>query len=295
MDNLLGSRALPHWSYHCPEDLKTALQLLDKYKRKCKVIAGGTDMLPAIRRGGLVCKDDMRVVDITRIDELSGVEKHKNIIRIGAATRLSEIERSPIIKKYAPLLAEAVGEMASAQVRNSGTIGGNLCTASPAADTAPPLLALNATLLVNSQHAQKHVDLESYFTGPGKTILKPDEIVTEITLPAMKKDERCVWIKLGRRNVFTLSIVSVAVWIKIKNGVVKAVRIALGAVAPTPLRVHRTEEYLTGKKISSDLVENGIKLIPAEINPISDVRATASYRKDMAMVLTRRALIKCIG
>jgi len=292
---LLGSRTLPHWSYHCPGELKTALQLLDKYKKKCKVIAGGTDILPAIRRGVLTASDALQVVDITHIDELSGIEKHQNIIRIGAATRLAEIERSPVINKYAPILAQAINEMASAQIRNSGTIGGNLCTASPAADTAPPLLALDAALRINSQQAEKLVDLKSYFLGPGRTIMKPGEMVSEINFPAMKKDERFFWIKLGRRNVFTLSIVSVAIWIKIKNGIVYGIRIALGAAAPTPLRLLRTEAYFTGKKLNAELIENGIQLIPEEINPISDVRASAAYRTDMAMVLTRRALISCIA
>ena len=294
MDNLLGSRVIPRWSYHCPKDLSSVLKILDKYKDQCKILAGCTDIIPAARRGVGVFSDKMHAVDITHIEELKFIKKREDLIRIGAATKLGEIEFSQTIKTYAPLLANAVSEMASLQVRNSGTIGGNLGTASPAADTAPPLLALNAMLRIKNKYNEKEVKLENFFTAPGQTILKPEEIISEIYFPAMKTDEKSCWIKLGRRNVFTLSLVSVAVWVKFKVRIVKEIRIALGAVAATPMRAKNTEEYFIGKEINEEVIANGSKIIASEVNPISDARAGAAYRKDMVCTLTRRALIKCL-
>lgn len=291
MRNFLGSRALPNFIYHRPTNMEEALWLLKNLKGECKIIAGCTDFIPAIRRGAWSFSDGLNVIDIKGIKELSLIAKEGERIRIGAATKLSEIVRSPTIRKHALVLAEAVREMGSLQVRNFGTVGGNLCTASPAADTAPPFLVLDAKVKVKGIGKEEIVPLTKFFVGPGETILGSREILTEIQFPAMKPDEQHCWIKMGRRNGFTLSVISLATRVKVKDGVFDTVRIALGAVAPTPMRATEAEGYLIGKEKSAHVINEGCKIVAREVKPISDVRASSEYRKDMAYVLTKRALM----
>jgi carbon-monoxide dehydrogenase medium subunit len=180
--------------------------------------------------------------------------------------------------------------MGSLQVRNLGTIGGNLCNASPAADTAPPLLVLNAKVKVRSINKQRLVPLQEFFMGPGKTTLTPEEILTEVQIPLIKPTGNSYFIKFGRRNAFTLSIVSVATLVKVENGVFDDIRIALGSVAPTPIRASKAEEHLIGHKVNEQVIDDGVNVVANEVKPISDVRASAEYRRDMAYVLTKRAI-----
>ena len=294
MRNFIGSRALPNLVYHHPTDLKEALSVLNELPGEFRVIAGCTDVIPAIRRGVWSFDQGLNVVDIKGIRTLHSITKDGDTIRIGAATRLSDIEHSSLIREHAPILADTVREMASLQVRNSGTIGGNLCSASPAADTAPPLLVLDANVRVEGINKEELVPLTRFFVGPGETTLGPREILTEIQFPVMKNDERSWRIKLGRRDAFTLSIISVATWVKIKEGYFDAVRIALGAVAPTPMRATEAEKYLVGKEANEDVIDEAVRIVAGEVRPISDVRASAEYRKDMAHILTKRALLACL-
>jgi len=295
MKNFVGLRTLPDLIYHCPKDMENVLSLLKNIKGERRIIAGCTDFIPAIRRGAWHFGDGLNVIDIKGVDILKKISKNGDNIRIGAATRLSDIVNSDIIRKYAPILSDAVNEMASLQIRNTGTIGGNLCTASPAADTAPPLLVLNAVLNVKGVDRDEAVSLYDFFRGPSKTVLGERDMLTEVIVPVMKVDERAKFIKLGRRVAATLSVVSVAVWTKIEGNTFKGVRIALGAVAPTPIRASKGEEYLLGKQANFENVASAAKIVATEVKPISDVRATAEYRVDMAEMLTKKALSACLG
>lgn len=295
MKNFIGSRVLPDLVYHHPRDMREALGLLNELAGECKIISGCTDLIPAIRRGAWSFDDGLNVVDIKGMKELTSIKKDGDTICIGAATRLSEIVHSPVIREHAPVLADAVNEMASLQVRNSATIGGNICTASPAADTAPPLLVLDAQAKVKSFDKEELVPLNQFFVGPGETVLGSKNILTEIQFPILRPDEKTYRIKLGRRNAFTLSVISVATWVKVKDGVFDGVRIALGAVAPIPMRAKNAEEYLTGKEATAQVIDKGAKVVEGEVKPISDVRANAEYRKDMAYILTKRALMACVN
>ena len=295
MKNFIGSRVLPDLVYHHPRDMREALGLLNEIAGECKIISGCTDLIPAIRRGAWSFDDGLNVVDIKGMKELTSIKKDGDTICIGAATRLSEIVHSPVIREHAPVLADAVNEMASLQVRNSATIGGNICTASPAADTAPPLLVLDAQAKVKSFDKEELVPLNQFFVGPGETVLGSKDILTEIQFPILRPDEKTYRIKLGRRNAFTLSVISVATWVKVKDGVFDSVRIALGAVAPIPMRAKNAEEYLTGKEATAQVIDKGAKVVEGEVKPISDVRANAEYRKDMAYILTKRALMACVN
>ena len=179
--------------------------------------------------------------------------------------------------------------MASWQIRNMATIGGNLCNASPAADTAPPLMVLEAKLRVISIEGERTIDVREFFLGPRKTILKRNELLKEIMVPVYK-DYGYSYMKLGRRNSFTLSIVSVASLLKVEDNVFSDVRIALNSIAPTPIRAFSAEKYLVGRKVTIDSIKAASKLVAKDISPITDIRATAEYRRDMAIVLTYDAL-----
>jgi len=288
--NFVGLRTLPRIDYHRPAELEQALKLLEAFNEGCKIMAGGTDLIPGARAGRLSLPEHLHVIDISSIRELDYIIKDDDMIRIGATTRLSEIGMSTVVKEHMPILADAASQMGSLQVRNLGTIGGNLCNASPAADTAPPLLALDAKVKVRSIDNQRVVPLKEFFVGPGETILEPREILAEVQIPIREPGVGSCFIKLGRRNAFTLSIVSVATRVEVKDGTFDNVRIALGAVAPTPIRASTAEEYCTGKEVSEQIIDEGAKLVLVEVKPISDVRAGAEYRKDMSYVTSKRAI-----
>jgi len=290
MRNLLGLRAIPQIEYHRPTELSEALKLLSELKEGYKIIAGGTDLVPAARRGAMPSSGGTHIVDISLIRDLNHIIKDNDMIRIGASTRLSEIGVSTVIKEHAPILADAVSQIGSLQIRNQGTIGGNLCNASPAADASPPLLALDANVNVRGIDKQRLVPLKEFFTGPGETILAPGEILAEIQIPITEPIAGSCFIKLGRRNAFTLSIVSVATLVKMKDGIFDDVRIALGAVAPTPIRASKAEEHLIGEKASEQVIDEGARIVGNEVKPISDVRASEEYRRDMSYILTKRAI-----
>lgn len=290
MRNFVGLRAMPRIEYHRPTELEQALELLSEHKEDCKIIAGGTDLIPAARQGRMLLPRRIHIIDISSIKELNYIIKDGALIRIGATARLSEIGMSAVVKEHLPVLADAASQMGSLQVRNLGTIGGNLCNASPAADTASPLLVLDAMVNVRGIDRQRLVPLKGFFTGPGKTTLAPGEILAEVQIPLTKPAGSSCFIKLGRRNAFTLSIVSVATLVKVKDGIFDDIRIALGSVAPTPFRASKAEEHLIGEKVNEQVIDDGANVVASEVKPISDVRAGAEYRRDMSLVLTKRAI-----
>lgn len=293
----LGSWAIPEIEYHRALKVEQALELLSQFERlneKCAIVAGGTDLIPHIRQGKMPAA--VHVIDISAVDELNYVVKDGTLIRIGAATKLSEIETSNLIGQDVPLLRHAVNQLGSLQIRSAGTIGGNLCNASPAADTAPPLLALGTELEVRSINGERTIPLTEFFLGPGRTALQSDEILAEIRIPMHERSATgSRFIKLGRRNSFTLSVVSVATLVKLKNGLFDDIRIAVGSVAPTPIRASKAEGCLVGRKVSIQAVEEAAKIVGSEVKPISDVRASAEYRKDMSSILTKRALTSSVA
>ncbi len=281
---------LPSFNYYKPKSLREALHTiseLDDYK----ILAGGTDLINDMRIKRYLPKN---IVDISAISELKYIIDEGSRVRIGALTTLQEIAESDVVRKKLPLLAETVENMASWQIRNIATIGGNLCNASPAADSPLPLLVYEATLVLVSKDGKREVPIEKFFLGPRKTVLRKGEILYEIVVPCYD-GVGTSFIKLGRRNAFTLSVVGVATMVKVSNGVFEDVRIALNSVAPTPIRAHSVEEFLKGKKVSIDVINEGAKHVRKDISPISDVRASAEYRADMAVVITRDSLIKSLS
>ena len=280
---------LPEFNYYKASTLREALELVDRLE-DFKVIAGGTDLVMDLRIGRYKPRN---IVDISEIKELDYIVDEGDYVRIGALAKLQNIMESPIVRTKAPVLAEAIYQMASWQIRNVATIGGNLCNASPAADTAPPLMVLEAKLKLVSKNGERIVPVTEFFLGPRKTVLKKNELLAEIIVP-YEKDAGSSMIKLGRRSAFTLSIVAVATLVKVENGKFKDVRVALNSVAPKPVRARSVEEALKGKEVSLEAIEEASKLVVNDISPISDVRASAEYRREMSIILTRDSLLKSL-
>ena len=280
-------RPLPKFNYFSPSSLGETFKMLRDYKGKSRLLAGGTDLLVKMKKGAV--SPDV-VVDLSKISELSFIELAGGNLRIGGLTRLADIGESSLVRERAPALAEAIDVLASSQVRNRATIAGNLCNASPAADTAPPLLVLDASVVLQGPNGNRALPLSEFFIGPGQTRRRSDEVVRELTIH--HRDGRSGFLKLGRRKGFTLSIASVAVFAVMTNGKFEDVRIAAGAVAPIPVRSKKAEEMLKGAAVNEENIEKAAQLVEQEVNPITDVRASAAYRRAMACVLTRRVLKK---
>ncbi|PYS10484.1 MAG: xanthine dehydrogenase family protein subunit M [Acidobacteria bacterium] len=254
-------------------------------------LAGGTDLVIAIKEKGLVPR---YVVDLKKIPSLSGIrESCDGSLTIGALTTMREIETSPVIRKKYPFLAQSAAEVGSIQIRNRATIGGNMANATPSADVAPALLVLNAKVKISRSGCEKIVLLEGFFIGPGKTIMEPGDILTEIVIPPTPPDFRGEYIKFSPREMMDLAYVGVAVGVVVDGSrkICRDVRIALGAVSPTPIRARKAEPLMLNQGITPSLAERVGEEASNECKPISDVRSSAAYRKEMVRVNTKRALL----
>jgi len=273
--------------YFSPRTLNETLILMKKWKGKAELVAGGTNVIPDMRARAI---KPQALIDISNLKNLSYIKEERKRIRIGGLTTVSELACSKVIQHYVPILSEASNQLGNPLVRNRATIAGNLADASPAADTAVPLLALEAEVLTN----QRRVPIDQFFIGPNKTILKKDEIIKEIIFSKPNSNPKMGYFKLGLRNSMAISVVSVAILMEMQEKGCKKARIGLGAVAPTPIRAYRTEEMLVGKEITSELIEACSNEIAKEVQPMTDIRGSAEYRREMASVLLKRLIRKNI-
>jgi CO/xanthine dehydrogenase FAD-binding subunit len=275
-------------SYHRPRSIREAVRLLHAGGRRARIVAGGTDVIvqadPSIRS----------LVDITQLG-LSYIRKAGHAWSIGATTTIAGVEESVAIRGLAGgILAMAAAACGSVQLRNMATLGGNLANASPAADTAVPLLALDARVVLAGATSRRTLPLAGFFCGPGKTVIGKNLLV-EILVPVPPRGGRWGWSfrKLGRTES-DISLVSAAAGLQVDaRGKCKWVRIALGAVAPTPLRAAGAEAILTGQKLTAERIAQACEQVTRDVSPIGDVRAPAAYRREMARVLAERALLDC--
>jgi CO/xanthine dehydrogenase FAD-binding subunit len=291
MSKRLGRlRRLPEMEVLFPKTLGEALSFLKKYSGAAKAIAGGTDLIPKMKRREIVPK---YLIDLKGVADLNFINYEvENGLRIGSLTTLNEIRDSSAIKEHCPILVETVSQMASVQVRNMATMAGNLCNAVPSADTAPPLIALGATLKLSGPEGERTVLVEEFFNGPGETALEPLELLAEIQIPPARPGEAGTYLKHTLRAEMDLALVGVAAYLALnsKKDICEEIRIAMGAVAPTPVRAKKAEEALRGKPISDTLIETAGSLASEESSPIDDIRGSAEYRKEMVRVLTKRAI-----
>jgi carbon-monoxide dehydrogenase medium subunit len=279
--------------YRKPFTIEETLKGLLEYGDRAKVVAGGTDLMVQMKQGLL---SPQILFDISRIGELRKIEERDDGVYIGAAATMAEIGAWFNSRAGYRALLDGVNSVGSRQVRNVATIGGNLCNAVPSADTAPPLIALQAELqLVGAGGGSRRIGAEQFFRGPRETILATGELLTGIILPPLNPRQRSRYLKLGPRNGMDLAIVGVAVSVTFNEAnQVDGVRMALGAVAPVPLRVKSIEDYLVGKHLTEETAEECGRLAQEACSPISDLRASADYRREMVAVLTKRALLECV-
>jgi len=279
---------MKRFEYHEPASLEEASRLLAELGATAQVLAGGTDLLVEIREH---LRPVTHVVNIKRIPGLRDFAcDDAQGLRVGALITAREVETSPQVARLFPNLVSAVSQLGSIQVRNRATVVGNICRASPSADTLPPLIADGARLSVFNGNGERSIALEEFFTGPGRTVLRPGEIVTGISVPPPGAHSGRAYIKHGRRKAMELATVGVAVTLEREAGHCREIRIALGAVAPTPIRAREAEALLRGEAFTPERVAAVAEAAMTESTPISNVRASAEYRREMVGVLTRRAI-----
>jgi len=279
------------FDFYQPATLQEASRLLKEKGAGGRFLAGGTDLVIAMKEKGLLPN---YVIDLKRIPGMSGIrEKPDGSISLGALTTMYEIETSPLIKNKFHFLAQSAAEVGSIQIRNRATIGGNMCNATPSADTAPPLIALGATAKISGGAGERSISLEEFFRGPGQSVLEADEILREISIPQTSEDLVGEYIKFSPREMMDLAYVGVAVLydFETKRKTCSGVRIVLGAVAPRPIRAKRAESTLEGQSLSEALAEKAGNIAAEEAKPISDVRSSADYRRAMVAAMTKRALL----
>jgi carbon-monoxide dehydrogenase medium subunit len=283
--NRINTYRIPFtFEYYRPRTLREALEILRSVEG-AKVVAGGTDLVVDMKFRRVEPKT---LVDISKLEELRYVRLVEDYVEIGGAVTLQELVESEVVRARLPLLWEAVNSMASWQVRNIATIGGNICNASPAADTAPPLLAYGAKLLLTSLDGVREVGIGEFFVGPKRSIIRPDEVLQAIRVPVHPAGYGWSFRKVSRTS-FDIAKISVAVLLKVDGGRIRDPRIALGAVAPTPVRARSTERAIESLSLEEAL-EVGPRFVEGDIAPIDDVRSTAWYRREVAKVLLRDSL-----
>jgi len=276
------------FEYFRAKTVKETCSLISKYKDECKILAGGQSLITLLRQKLI---SPSYLIDIKGISDLDYIKfDAKKGLRIGALTTHRSIEKSPLIYEKYKVLSEMEKSVASVQTRNWGTIGGNLCSADPIGDPAPSLIALNAKLKIVSSRGERTIPLEKFFKDYFTTVLKPDEILTEIQLPPPVAHTGVVYMKFSTIEA-GIKIVSTSVLITIDPGKMtcKNARIVMSAVAPVPFNAKKGGKLLIGNKIDDQLIEEAAKLASEETNPTSDVHGSAEYRREIARVLVKRA------
>ncbi len=285
---------LPQFTYLAPTSLEEACDLLREHQGKIKIKAGGTDMI--VRLSHRAVKPDylMGIKKITGLDKIS--YDAKSGLTIGALALLRDVEIDPDVLEHAPMLARAARATATVQIRNMGTVMGNICNASPSADNIPTLVAMNAVIIASNGKKEREIPIDEFFLGPGRSALEADEIATAIRVPATSAATGTSYQKISARSKVDIAAVNIGALVTLDSAKkCSAVRISMGAVGPTPLRGAKAETYLLGKEINDETLAEAGRLAAADASPISDVRATREYRKLMVEVLTTRALDEAAG
>ncbi len=275
--------------YFAPQEIEEALEILSKYGKEIKVIAGGTDLL-------IQYYDRLYEVgawlDLKNIKELKEIKIYQNRMEIGAMVSHTQLEKSEDIRKYFPILSQAAADIGSPQIRNRGTIGGNIVNASPAGDLLAPLMAYDAQFRLLSIQGEKIVPAEEFFVGPKKTILEPAQLLTQVILPLPSERTYGSWIKIGKRKALIIATITLALTVEMdeNNKIIKDVRACLGSVAPTPIEIKEIRKKMVGKNFNQlDFAELG-QIVEDKISPIDDIRGTREYRKDVAKNIMINAL-----
>jgi len=269
------------FEYLAPKTLDEALSLLDNYKDKsARILAGGTDLLVKMKTIDL--KTDY-LINIKNIPELNFIDIADGL-KIGAAVSLSRIERIGKVKERYPALYEGIKSMAAIAVRNMGTIAGNICNASPAADTVPPLIAYGAEVKLVSKRGERTVPVEDFITGVGKTVIEADEIISQVNIPEINKNSGSAFSKKSRVKA-DIAKINLAVYLEKEGNICKDCKIVLGSVAVKAIRVKEAEGLLKGQTVNASRIDEAAEKASEEIKPIDDIRSSVEYRTDVARVM----------
>jgi len=275
-----------------PRSLDDCLKLLAERGPEAKLVAGGTDLLPQMKNGLL---KPTAVIDLSGVADLRGLRREDGAgLRVGAAVTAREIELDRHTRSAYPALAESGALVGSVQIRNLATVGGNLCNAAPSADMAPPLLALEAEAVIAGLRGRRRVPLSTFFTGVRKTVLAPDEMLVELIVPAPGPRSGGQYLRHTPRRELDIAVVGVASQVTLSDGVCRKARIALAAVAPTPIRATAAEQALEGQPLTPQQIARAAQLAVEAARPISDQRGSADFRRHLVGVLTRRTLTSAL-
>ncbi len=284
---------MPEFDLLIPKTLAEALEILARLGPDAAPIAGGTNVVVAMREGRL---REKILVDVSRLAELGGIQQIDGEIRVGGGVTIAELLEEPLIARFGGPLREAAQEFANPLVRNRATVAGNLVDASPAADTAPPLLVLGAEVELEGEVGRRSVPLDRFLIGPNETARRPDELLLAVRWPLPLPDSATAYQKLALRKGTACSVISAAVMVEWNgSGQCRQARIALGAVAARPLRAYAAEEMLRGRGLSEAVIVEAGRLAAGAAEPIDDVRGSAGYRRRMADLLVRRLLSQTAG
>ncbi len=276
-------------AYYTPSTLEEALEWKARFAPHGAIIAGGTDVVVELAQGRR--PRNQVLIDITRIPGLNTISLDaRGWIHLGPLVTHNHVVASPLLRERAFPLVRAAWEVGSPQIRNRGTVVGNVVTASPANDTIPPLMALKAQVTLRSIRGERTLPLSDFYTGVRRTVMEPDEMVVDIAFPALQANQRGNFLKLGLRRGQAIAVVNVAIVLTFQEEKVEEAAITLGSVAPTVVHATEAENYLRGKPLTPEVIEEAARLAVQAARPIDDIRGTATYRKAMVEALTRRAL-----
>ena len=279
--------------YYTAASVRTALEKLAEHGERARIVAGGTDIMIELERG--MRPNVEALIDITRVPGLDTITIEDGKVRLGALVTHNHIVGDARMKTHALPLAQACWEVGAPQIRNRATIAGNLITASPANDTITPLMALEASVVLASVDGERTLRLEDFYTGLRQHVMRPDEMMTAIEFPAIGESQRGAFYKLGLRRAQAISVVNAAAVATFDGDTVQEVKIALGSVAPTIIRVPQAEAALVGQPLSPDVIAQAAQLAAQTPTPIDDVRGPAEYRTEMVRVLVSRVLRQLVG
>jgi xanthine dehydrogenase FAD-binding subunit len=281
--------------YHAAHDLKEALELAEQFGSRKRFLSGGTDVTVRLKEG--LIREDV-IIDLSRVAELRFVRKESGVIHIGAGATHADLCASSVVLEHGRALALAASRVGGPQIRNMGTVGGNVANASPAGDTIPALIVLDVFVSIASRTGTRDVPIIDFFTGPGRSVLAADELVSELHFPATGPNELTGFGKLGARQAMTISTANVAFYFRIgDNRRIAEARIAFGSVAPTVVRAHKTEQMFCqlSPVLSWDAIRGAAQMAWKEVAPIDDLRATAVYRKEAVVGLLAEAAYEALA
>lgn len=265
------------------------LQTLNELGTRARIVAGATDLILELERG--VRKGIETLIDVTRIPALNDIHLDEDgLIHLGPLVTHNQCVASVLIREKAYPLARAAWEVGAPQIRNRGTVAGNLITASPANDTITPLMAMGASVTLASMNGERQIALQDFYTGVRKTVMRPDEMLVDISFPALTKDQRGTFIKLALRRAQAISLINIALVLTLKRGAITTASVTLGAVAPTIIHASNAETYLIGKKLTDDVIAQAAELTMNDSRPIDDLRSSAAYRRETVKVIAARGL-----